>query len=219
MGSSSIWTKLYIKEHSQILSKEIVATFNTRKDANKAEVDLLKLYEKDPLCINCYFDYTLDMTGTKQTPEWIEKRKMFGEKNGMFGKRHSKYTKKLISNKLKGRVVSEEAKRKIGDFNRGKKYGKETREKISKARQKLRHIENIKTGESWEISITEFIKIHSDEKLNANTMRKAAQEGHIYHKLYKITNSAAFIGDNNSKLGKIGEPLEVDNPDGSKGSE
>ena len=88
MGSSSVWTKLYIKENKDFLKKEIVATFNTRKEANKGEVILLQKYKDNPLCINCYFDYTPDVTGTKQTPEWIEKRKMFGEKNGMFGKKN-----------------------------------------------------------------------------------------------------------------------------------
>ena len=38
---------------------------------------------------------------------------------------------------------SKETKKKIGDFHRGKVYGEETRTKISKARSKIRHIENI----------------------------------------------------------------------------
>lgn len=75
MGSSSIWTKIYIKEHKSELKKEIVTTFETRKEANEGEVKLLKSVEGDPLCINQYFDYTPDMTGTKQTPEWIKKEK------------------------------------------------------------------------------------------------------------------------------------------------
>ena len=219
MGSSSIWTKLYIKEHKSTLKKEIVATFSTRKEANAGEVELLKAVKDNPLCIDKYFDYTPDMTGTKQTPEWIEKRKMFGEKNGMFGKHHTEETKKQISEKLKGRVISEETRRKIGDFHRGKVYGEETRKKISKARQKIRHIENIHTGESWDISITEFIEMFPEQNLNANSMRKAAQEHCIYKKTYRITECAAFDSNINSKSGKNGEPLEVDNPVGSNGSE
>lgn len=217
MGSSSVWTKLYVKEHKKVLVKEIVATFLTRKEANKGEVELLKYYEGNPLCVNKYFDYTPDMTGTKQTPEWIEKRKMFGERNGMFGKYHTEETKKKISDALKGREVSEEARKKIGDFHRGKIASKETREKQSKAKQKIRHIVNIHTGEEWDISITEFIKLHPDENLNANSMRKAAQEGYIYHKTYRI--SAASISNDSSKLGKNGEHLETDNPVGNNGSE
>lgn len=217
MGSSSVWTKLYIKEHKKVLVKKIINVFPTRKEANKGEVELLKYYEKDPLCINRYFGYTPDMTGTKQTPEWVEKRKMFGEKNGMFGKHHSEKTKKKISEALKGKEVSEETKKKIGNFHRGKKYGKETRDKISRARQKIRHIVNIHTGEEWDISITDFIKQRPNENLNANSMRKAAQEGCVYHKTYKI--SAASISNNSSKLGEHGKHLEIDNSVGSNGSE
>lgn len=219
MGSSSIWTKIYIKEHKSELKKEIIVTFETRKEANEGEVKLLKSIEGDPLCINRYFDYTPDLTGTKQTPEWIEKRKMFGERNGMFGKHHSEKTKKQISDKLKGRTISEEARKKIGDFHRGKVYGEETRNKISKARQKIRHIENIKTGESWDMSIIEFAKAFPELSINTNSMRKSANEGHLYKKTFRITECAAFSSNTDSKSGKNGESPEVDNPVGSNGSE
>lgn len=219
MGSSSVWTKIYIKEHKNVLKKEIVAVFPSRKEANIGEVKLLKSVESDPLCVNKYFDFTPDVSGTKQTPEWIAKRIKFGEQNGMFGKHHSEETKKQISKKLKGRVVSEETRKKIGDFHRGKVYGEETRQKISKARSKIRHIENIITGESWDISITDFIKLHPNENFNANTMRKAAQEHHIYKKTYRITECAAFTSNSDCKSDKIGESPEVDNPDGSVESE
>ena len=219
MGSSSIWTKIYIKEHREELKKEIIEVFETRKQANDGEVRLLKSIENNPLCINQYFDYTPDMTGVKQTPEWIEKRKMFGERNGMFGKHHSEETKKLMSEKLKGRVVSEESKKKIGDFHRGKVYGEETRAKISKARQKVRHIENILTKESWDMSITEFASTFPELNINTSSMRKAADNGYLYKKTFRITECAAFSSNTDSKLGKNGEPPEVDNPVGSNGSE
>lgn len=214
MGSSSIWTKLYIKEHKENLKKEILEIFETRKLANDGEVKLLRSLQSDPLCINCYFDYTPDLTGIKQTPEWIEKRKMFGEKNGMFGKHHSEETKKRISEKLKQRVLSEEHKRKIGEAHKGKVYGEETRNKISKSRQKIRHIENIHTGETWDISITEFIKLFPNEGLIANSMRKAAQEHCIYKKTYKITEYVAPV-ESGEKSGEIGETPIKDNPESS----
>jgi hypothetical protein len=94
MGSSSIWNKIYVKEHKDKLKKEILEVFPTRKLANGGEVKLLKSVSDNPLCINKYFDYTPDMTGVKQAPEWIEKRKLFGERNGMFGKHHSEKAKK-----------------------------------------------------------------------------------------------------------------------------
>lgn len=219
MGSSSVWTKIYIKEHKKDLKKEILNIYPSRKEANIGEVELLKEVEHDPLCINKYFDFTPDVTGTKQTPEWIEKRKRFGEQNGMFGKHHTEEAKKQISEKLKGRIITEEARQKIGDFHRGKKYSLETKQKISKARSKIRHIENILTGESWDMSITDFINLHPDENLNANTMRKAANYNYLYKKTYRITECAAFTSNSDCKLDKIGKHLEVDNSDGSAGSE
>lgn len=218
MGSSSIWTKLYIKENKDFLKKEIVATFNTRKEANKGEVILLQKYKDNPLCINCYFDYTPDVTGTKQTPEWIEKRKMFGEKNGMFGKHHTEETKKKISNKLKGRKLSEETKKKIGDIHRGKIVSQETREKQSKARRFVRRIENIITGEIVYMTLQDFCELHPEVKVDA--MKKACNKGNICHKTYKITNICeASTSDSSCKLGENGESLEVDNPVGSIGNE
>lgn len=219
MGSSSVWNKQYIKEHFLELSKTIIKTFESRSDANDHEVYLLKQVEHDPLCINKYFDFTPDCTGMKQTPEHIEKRKLVGCKNGMYNKHHSEETKKLMSNKLKGRIVSEETKYKIGNFHRGKIYNEETRNKISKSKQKIRHIVNILTGQVWNMSITDFIKLFPDQNLNPNSMRKAAQENCIYKKLYKITECAASNGDINSKLGENGEYPEVDNPVGSYGNE
>lgn len=204
MGSSSIWNKLYIKEHRKVLKKVILEVFDTRKDANDGEVLLLKSVESDPLCINQYFGYTPDVTGTKQTPEWIEKRKMFGEKNGMFGKKHTEATKKLMSEKLKGRVVSEEARKKIGDFHRGRKRSESTCNKISKVRSKIRHIENIITGESWDISITDFIKLFPEKNFKPSSLRECARMGYIYQKTYKITECAAFTSDSNCELGETG---------------
>lgn len=216
MGSSSIWNKIYVKEHKDDLVKEILETFETRKLANGGEVKRLKEVKDNPKCINRYFDYTPDVTGTKQTPEWIEKRKMFGEKNGMFGKHHTEESKRKISEKLKGRVVSEETKKKIGDFHRGKVYGEETRNKISKAHQKVRKIENVKTGEIVIMSLTEFCKTHPE--CNPNYMRTYCNSGWIYHKTYKITNCEASNGDISSKSGENGKSPEVDNSVGSIGS-
>lgn len=203
MGSSSIWTKLYIKEHLKDLKKEILEVFPTRKLANGGEVQLLKSVQNNPLCINKYFDYTPDMTGIKQTPEWIEKRKMFGEKNGMFGKHHTEETKKKISESLKNKTFTEEHKKKIGDAHRGKIVSEETRKKLSKSRQKIRHIENVITGESWNMSIQEFIEMFPEKLCKYSAMKMALHDGHLYKKIYKITNVASENSD--EKSGENGE--------------
>lgn len=218
MGSSSIWTKLYIKEHKNDLKKEILETFETRKLANIGEVILLKSVENNPLCINCYFDYTPDMTGTKQTPEWIEKRKMFGERNGMFGKHHTEETKKKISEAMHNRKLSDEHKRKIGEAHKGKIVSEETRKKLSKSKQKIRRIENIITGEVWIMSIQEFLEKFPEKGCKYDAMKKAANIGNLYKKTYKITDCVA-LDVSSEKSGENGESPEMDNPVGSNGSE
>lgn len=219
MGSSSIWNKLYIKEHKNDLKKEILKTFETRKLANVEEVLLLKSVKDDPLCINCYFDYTPDMTGVKQTPEWIEKRKMFGERNGMFGKHHTEEAKNKISAAMHKRKLSEEHKRKIGESNKGKILSEETKKKISKTRQKIRHIENLITGEVWIMSIQEFLEKFPEKECKYDAMKKAANKGSIYKKIYKITDCVAPV-ESGEKSGENGEPpIKQENPVGSNGSE
>ena len=218
MGSSSVWTKLYIKEHQADLQKEIIEIFETRKLANIGEVILLKSVENNPLCINCYFDYTPDMTGTKQTPEWIEKRKMFGERNGMYGKHHTEEAKKKISKALHNRKLSEEHKRKIGEAHRGKIVSKETRKKLSKIKQKIRRIENIKTGEVWIMSIQDFLEQFPEKECKYDAMKKAANIGSLYKKTYKITDCVALV-ESSEKSGENGEPPIKDNSVGSNGSE
>lgn len=218
MGSSSTWTKIYIKEHKSDLKKEILGTFETRKLANKAEVELLKSVQNDPLCINQYFDYTPDLTGTKQTPEWIEKRKLFGERNGMFGKHHTEDAKKRISEKLKGREFTEEHKRKIGEALKGRVYSEETLKRMSKAQQKTRRILNVLTGEIWIMSIQDFIEQFPEKECKYDAMKKAANKGYLYKKTYKIDDYVA-LGDPSEKSGENGEPPVKENPVGSNGSE
>jgi hypothetical protein len=58
--------------------------------------------------------------GKKQTKDWIEKRKVFGEKNGMYGKSHTEEYKKNVSVKMKDYV------KKMGDEFAGTKALKDS---------------------------------------------------------------------------------------------
>lgn len=136
MGSSSVWTKDYIKEYKNVLKKEIVEVFETRKLAKGGEVKLLKSVEHNPLCINKYFDYTPDVSGTKQTPEWIAKRCKSGILANMCGNHHTEETKKRISETLKGREITPEHRDKIAKAITGIHRSEETKAKISQRGQK-----------------------------------------------------------------------------------
>ena len=211
MGSSSIWTKAYIKQNKDILQKEILKEFNSRKDARDYEVFLLKENKDNNLCVNVCFNYVPDHTGKHQNKEWIEKRKLVGNKNGMYGKHHSEKTKRNISNKLKGRIISEEARIKIGAFNKNKKYSIKTRDKISKAHSKLYYIKDLDTNEEWIITLNNFIKLRSTENLKRNTLNTAARFGYICNKHYLIKYYADTNNNTSVKLDNHGE-TQLDNP-------
>ena len=65
--------------------------------------------------------------------------RLFGNKNGFYGKKHTKKTKELMSKRMRGKNNpnygkhrSEEVKKKISEANKGKTYSKETLEKMKK---------------------------------------------------------------------------------------
>lgn len=219
MGSSSIWDKKYIQENFEKLKKEILAVFKTRIEATDNEVILLQQYKEDPLCINLYFDKTPDLTGTHQTPEHIEKRKMYGEKNGMYGKHHTEEVKEKISNSLKGRVFSEEHKQKIGAKHKGKIFTEESKRKSRASKAIMREIEDLKTGEIFIMNVPDFCEFHPEYNATESGLNYAARKSGVYKGILKIKNYEASTGDSSRKLGENGETPEVDNPVGSTGNE
>ena len=229
MGSSSIWTKEWIKNNKEILKKEVLNdSFLDRKSANIAEVELLKQHKDDELCINCLYEIIPSHLGRKQSEEWINKRIKSGEQANMYGKHHSDETKEIISNKLKGRIVSEETKEKIGNAHRNKIVSESQKQKQSETMKK-----KISSGElkkTYKSIIVENIIDNTIEyfegcilfaekyNLNYGSVKSSLRKGTIYLKKYKITY-AASISNDSSKLGENGENLEVDNPVGSLESE
>ena len=228
MGSSSIWTKEWIKNNKELLKKEILNdSFLDRESANLAEVELLKQYEDDDLCINCLYDIIPSHLGKKQSEEWIRKRIKSGEQANMYGKHHSDETKERISNKLKGRIISDETKEKIGNIHRNKVVSDEQKQKQSKIMK-----EKINSGEikkSYKPIIVENIIDNTTEyfegcilfaekyNLNYGSVKSSLRNGTIYLKKYKIAY-AAFTSNGNRKSGEHGESPEMDNPVGSLGS-
>lgn len=211
MGSSSIWTRSWIKENKNILIKEIVDdSFIDRKSANTGEVALLKRCEFDDLCINCLYKQIPSHLGVKQSKEWIEKRKRFGEGNGMYGKKHSVEARNKISESLKGRIVTQETRNKIGDGHRGKIVSEET-----KLKQSITKKEKIASGEikktykpvvveDLELGTIEYFegcKVFADKyNLNYGSVKVSARKEIIYLKRYKI-KYVASVSNDSCKLG------------------
>lgn len=229
MGSSSVWTKDWIKDNKDILIKDIIDdSFQTREEANIREVELLQKCKSDDFCINCLYERIPSHLGTKQSEEWVAKRIHSGEEAPMYGKHHTEETKQKISDTLKGREISKETREKIGNFHRGKIVSEETRKKQSETKkQKIASGEIKKTYkpvivENLELGTTEYFegcKLFAEKyNLNYGSVKVSARKGTIYLKKYKITY-AASISNDSRKLGENGETLEVDNPVGSLGSE
>lgn len=212
MGSSSVWNKDYIKANFNNLHKEIIKEFKSRKEANDFEVLTLKKNEDNKLCVNQYFDYTPDLTGTHQTLEHINKRKMCGEKNGMYGKHHTLEARKKISQGMMGKKLSEKVKLMLYNYRKGAKASDETRLKISKARSKIRYIINIHTNEVYHMSISDFIRKFPDKNFKACSMRKACEHNYLYNNTYRIYYEAYI--DDIRKSDEIEGSLN-DNLDGS----
>lgn len=96
------------------IKKGTIASFETRKKLSEAR-------KRNPVG---------SMLGKKHTEEWKkEHSKKMKENNPFKGKNHTEMTKKLISEKNKGRVAP----------NKGKSHNEETKRKISEA-QKKRHL-------------------------------------------------------------------------------
>ena len=84
--------------------------------------------------------YNLTHGGEGGIPSEETRKKLSGERNHFYGKKHSPETRRKLSEAAKGRVISEETRRKLSEARTGEKnhlYGKrhstETRRKISEA--------------------------------------------------------------------------------------
>jgi hypothetical protein len=156
------------------------------------------------LCINILYGKIPSWLGKKQSEEHINKRKLCGERNGMFGKHHTKEVKLQISESLTGRTITEETREKMCKAQKGRIVTDETKEKLRIAKGIKKLITDTITKEQWIMTLTEF----ANEFNLVNTgLRYAEQNKTLYKKRYRVEciNDAAFIGNNDCKLGENGE--------------
>jgi group I intron endonuclease len=143
----------------------------------------------------------LGVKHSKETRKKISearKGKFTGEKNSFYGKKHSKETRKKISEVHRGKIMSEEAKKKISRASKGKETSVETKRKISKA------LKGRKISEESKRKISESKKgeNHPKVKLTWKEVREIREKYNItsYGKLaseYGVTRSAIqFIVQN-----------------------
>lgn len=123
---SSTLIRKWVKKHLNGYVRQIIAFYNSEKELNEAEYNLIHPHLGKEYCLNL----TEGGLGTH----------LKGEKHPFFGKHHTNETKQRISEKNKGRKnpksshpMLEKTRKKISIANKGKKRSEETKQKISQS--------------------------------------------------------------------------------------
>ena len=107
------------------INHEIIAENLTKEEACDMEKELIKKYNTT----NKKFGYNRSIGGecsalgivhTEEARKKMSQSKS-GEKNCMYGKKHSEETRRKISEKLKGRTISDEQRKFVSEFMKGHK--------------------------------------------------------------------------------------------------
>jgi hypothetical protein len=163
---SYVCSSKIIKRNKINVSKHILATWSSRKEALNHEILLHDCFDvsKNPEFFNQVkqtatgFDttgMTSPMKGKKHTEESIRKLKISlnGRASSMKGRKHTEEAKQknsLAKLGKKTKPCSEETKKKIGLANKGRVKSPETREKMSKALTgRTVWNKGLKGGTSW----------------------------------------------------------------------
>lgn len=123
----------------------IIGYYKTRNCLLRAEENLQKSLDvaRDPQYANRSIQTStgFNRQGVKDSPETVERKRQAseGEKNGFFGKTHTKQTREEWSKKRKGRVESAETKRKKSEAHTGSTKSIETKQKIAVGRTGKQH--------------------------------------------------------------------------------
>jgi len=127
----NIHWKRTVEKHGYTV--EILANWETEDEA----------FDHERLLISCFKDMGIKLVNMTNGGEgssgyrWTDEQKanfdISGEKNPMFGKRHSQETKDKISAKASQRTVSETAKTKISKAMKNRSFSKSHLEKLKEA--------------------------------------------------------------------------------------
>jgi len=153
-GSGSALQKAIKKYGKENFIKEIIADYQTRKEASDHEArivtfELVKLRE----CYNCKTGGDNEFTMSEESRQMLKKS-------------HT------------GKVLSIEHKRRISESNKGKPKSDEARKKISSAKSGTSNPMYGKTG----TSCPNFGKIHSDEARQLMSISKSGKNNPMYGK-------------------------------------
>jgi group I intron endonuclease len=171
LGSGTILNNA-IKKYGKENFKREVLEFCTSANVNEQEI----YWIAELSATNRSIGYNIAKGGNvhprmfgNKNPMFNSKR--FGKLNPMFGKKHSKETKKKISEIHKGKILSKEQKEKQRKIMTGKKHSKETKKKISES-NKGKNIGKIRT-EEFKINLSNKIKGRKYSKEHRNNISKS----------------------------------------------
>ena len=147
LGSGMRLTRSVKKYGTEAHKREIIFLAASRKEASNKEAELLsEEVRRDPLCMNLGpgglgatdRPATSEETSAKlskaskgyvRTKEWYEKIVASRKANGT--NKHTEETKKVLSEKHKGKTLTAEHKKKISDSGKGQKRSEETCRNLS----------------------------------------------------------------------------------------
>lgn len=133
--SRSKWWNNYINKYGLPII-EIIATNLSKEEADKLEIELIKLYGRKDINEGTLVNLTNGGDGSgKRSKEYCEELslRMRGENHPMWGKKHNKTWIENNSKSHIGKKISEETKRKMSESRKGQKRTEETKRKMSEA--------------------------------------------------------------------------------------
>lgn len=158
LGSGSVWLKIVGAHPLLEFKKEVLATARTKKELSVLEIENIgSLYLTDDLCMNCMAGGNVPPSVKNLTQEQEQKRRrslsraMSTDKN-----------KKLVSERFKGKHLSEEMKKNLSEKHKGLRPSVETRKKMSES-AKVRPKRTLTEEHKKKISASIF-RWHSQRK-------------------------------------------------------
>lgn len=171
-------------------------SFEIVEECNPEELDKREVYWIGTL-------KTLEPDGYNITPGG---KKLFGKNNPFYNKKHTEETRKIISEKNKGKTLSEEEKRKRSLSNLGKNnpfYGKKhTKESLKKMQETKR-----KTGANKQASI----RMKENNPNDGSYFSKQVGMFSMDYDLIKVFSSGRKAGEYMKEIGKT----NAENPQNS----
>lgn len=173
--------KISIKKYGKNnFNKEIIEYFNNYEDALNKEKEIVTedfIKRKDTYNIICGGGMPPIKYGNNHH---FFGRRLFGIDNPSYGKKHSEYSKKIMSEIKKGTKLSKETKIKLSLLKKGK-----TPKNFKEIKEKRQRNWQIITPENYIINTKDIVKFCKENNLQAENLRAVAYGKRIHHKGYK----------------------------------